>query len=146
MGRLPHLARWSDTPLVAKSRAVVAQDTGLRRGAIEASARATEWAERSLRRVRNESTTAAQYVALATRRLDSVMPEPEADRAETGSEVRAAQCGEPDGREGAQAKRRRSNVMAGWRTLVVSSVPIAVSKASRVGFFVALQPNDANIR
>ena len=68
---------------VAESREIAAQNAELRRRAIGASARATEQVERSLRRVSADLHDGpAQYVALAAMRLDSVVPDTEAGRAE----------------------------------------------------------------
>lgn len=75
---------------VAESREVAAQNAELRRRAIDASARAAEQVERSLRRVSTDLHDGpAQYVALAAMRLDGVMPETEAGRAEA-ERLRAA--------------------------------------------------------
>lgn len=75
---------------IAESRAIAAQNVELRHRAIGASARATEQAERRLRRFSADLHDGpAQYVALAAMRLDSVMPETDAGRAEAES-LRAA--------------------------------------------------------
>lgn len=68
---------------VDESRRIAAQNDDLRRRAIEASARATAQAERSLRRVSADLHDGpAQYVALAAMRLDSMVPATEAGRGE----------------------------------------------------------------
>ena len=68
---------------IGESRDVAAQNVELRRRAIDASARATAQAERSLRRVSADLHDGpAQYVALAAMRLDSLVPATEAGRRE----------------------------------------------------------------
>ena len=68
---------------VAESRSIAAQNVELRRRAVGASARAAAQAERSLRRVSADLHDGpAQYVALAAMRLDSLVPDTEAGRAE----------------------------------------------------------------
>ena len=68
---------------VAESRRIAAQNVELRRRAVGASARAAAQAERGLRQVSADLHDGpAQYVALAAMRLDSLMPETEAGRAE----------------------------------------------------------------
>ena len=68
---------------IGESREVAAQNVELRRRAIDASARATAQAERSLRRVSADLHDGpAQYVALAAMRLDSLVPATEAGRRE----------------------------------------------------------------
>ena len=71
---------------IRESRSIARQNVELRRRAIEASARATAQAERSLRRVSADLHDGpAQYVALAAMRLDSLVPETEAGHEEAGA-------------------------------------------------------------
>ena len=68
---------------VAESRDIAAQNVELRRRAVGASARAAAQAERSLRQVSADLHDGpAQYVALAAMRLESLVPDTEAGRAE----------------------------------------------------------------
>lgn len=71
---------------VAESRRIAAQNAALRRRAIEASARATSETDATLRRTGADLHDGpAQYVALAAMRLDSVVPDTAAGRAEAGT-------------------------------------------------------------
>ena len=71
---------------IGESRAIAAQNVELRRRAIDASARATAQAERSLRRVSADLHDGpAQYVALAAMRLDSLVPATEDGRREAAA-------------------------------------------------------------
>jgi signal transduction histidine kinase len=71
---------------IGESRAIAAQNVELRQRAIDASARATAQAERSLRRVCADLHDGpAQYVALAAMRLDSLVPATEAGRREAAA-------------------------------------------------------------
>lgn len=77
---------------VAESRGIAAQNAELRRRAVGASARAAAQAERSLRRVSADLHDGpAQYVALAAMRLDSLVPDTEAGRAEAATLRRGLQ-------------------------------------------------------
>lgn len=71
---------------VAESRDIAAQNAELRRRAVGAAARAAAQSERSLRRVSADLHDGpAQYVALAAMRLDSLVPDTEAGRAEAAT-------------------------------------------------------------
>jgi signal transduction histidine kinase len=71
---------------VGESREVAAQNVELRRRAIEASARATAQAERTLRRVSADLHDGpAQYVALAAMRMGSLVPATEDGRREAAA-------------------------------------------------------------
>ncbi len=71
---------------VTESRRIAAQNVELRQRAIGASARATAQAERSLRQVSADLHDGpAQYVALAAMRLESLVPDTAAGRAEAAT-------------------------------------------------------------